>query len=110
LGSVEVDFKSFTARKDGRPLHLTRREFEILRYLAERPYQVIFRDELLHEVWGYSEMPTTRSVDVAIGRLRKKVERDTHHPEFIHMVYGDGYYLTRESAVDTPVREVVQKE
>jgi DNA-binding response OmpR family regulator len=94
LGEVSVDFVSLVAVRGHRPLHLTHREFHVLRYLAERPERVVHRNELLREVWGYPELPTTRSVDHAIARLRKKIELDPHRPRFIHTVHGDGYCLT----------------
>ena len=76
-------------------MHLTHREFELLRYLAERREKVVHREELLREVWGYVDTNvTTRSVDHAIVRLRKKIEPDPHHPEFIRTVHGDGYCLS----------------
>ena len=76
-------------------MHLTHREFELLRYLAERREKVVHREELLREVWGYIDTNvTTRSVDHAIVRLRKKIEPDPHHPEFIRTVHGDGYCLS----------------
>ncbi len=94
LGDVAIDFRSMVARRFGRRINLTPREFELLRYLAERQEQVVSRNELLHEVWGYPDEPHTRSVDHAIARLRKKIEPDTHHPLFIHTIHGDGYCLT----------------
>jgi DNA-binding response OmpR family regulator len=94
LGSVDVDFRTRVATDGTRLLHLTHRELELLHYLAQRRDHVVFRDELLREIWGYAEAPTTRSVDHAIARLRKKIEPDAHHPRFIHTVHGDGYCLT----------------
>ncbi len=96
LGPVTIDFRARRATKDSRPLHLTYREFELLQYLAERQKHAVYRDELLREIWGYANAPTTRSVDHAIARLRKKIEPDPHHPTFIHTVHGDGYCLSPE--------------
>jgi DNA-binding response OmpR family regulator len=93
LGATVVDFLHMTARHHGREFHLTHREFEVLRYLAERAGMAVKRDELLREVWGYLEMPNTRSVDHAINRLRKKIEPDPHAPSYIQTVHGDGYCL-----------------
>jgi DNA-binding response OmpR family regulator len=93
LGSTVVDFAHLKAWQGAREFHLTHREFEVLRYLAERAGLVVKRDELLREVWGYLEMPNTRSVDHAINRLRKKIEPDPHAPCFILTVHGDGYCL-----------------
>jgi DNA-binding response OmpR family regulator len=94
LGKVVIDFRGRQATKSDHTLHLTYREFELLQYLAERQEHAVYRDELLREVWGYPNAPSTRSVDHAIARLRKKIEPDPHHPRFIHTVHGDGYCLT----------------
>jgi len=98
LGRVIIDFRAQTATRAGYTLHLTHREFELAEYLAERQERVVHRNELLREVWGYLEVPSTRSVDHAIARLRKKIEPDPHHPRFIHTVHGDGYCLTPAGA------------
>jgi DNA-binding response OmpR family regulator len=94
LGAVTIDFNALRAMTDKREVHLTHREFGVLRYLAERHERVVYRDELLREIWGYLDVPpTTRSVDHAIARLRKKIEPDPHRPRFIRTVHGDGYVL-----------------
>ncbi len=94
IGDVIVDFAARTAERQNKPLRLTDKEFEILRYLAQHQSRVVLRDELLKAVWGYPEAPLTRSVDNAIARLRKKIEPDVQHPRFIQTVHGDGYRLT----------------
>jgi two-component system, OmpR family, response regulator VicR len=94
LGEVEVDFEAHTARRGSTPLHLTHREFEILRYLAERRDRVVHRNELLREVWGVVDGSTTRSVDFAISRLRRKIEPNPPDPRFLRTGHGDGYSLT----------------
>lgn len=94
LGSVTIDFTVMEAKRGRTVLHLTHREFALLRYLADRQGRVVHRDELLREVWGYPSTPITRSVDHAVGRLRKKIEPDPGRPRFIHTVHGDGYQLT----------------
>ena len=95
IDDVDIDLVAMTARAGARELHLTHREFEVLRYLAERHDRVVYRNELLREIWGYVDVPlTTRSVDHAIARLRKKIEPDPHHPRFIRTVHGDGYCLS----------------
>jgi DNA-binding response OmpR family regulator len=94
LGRVSLDFVTRRAERDGRRVHLTDREYDLLQFLAERQHRYVSRDELLRAVWGYLDVPTTRSVDHAIGRLRKKIEDNAHQPEFIHTVHGDGYRLT----------------
>jgi DNA-binding response OmpR family regulator len=96
LGPITVNFTALRATCVKGEVHLTHREFEILRYLAERKDRFVRRDELLREVWGYPDgIDTTRSVDHAIVRLRKKIEPDPHNPQFIRTVHGDGYCLTR---------------
>lgn len=97
LGDSTIDFQRSRAWTREGSIDLTRREFEVLRYLAERANSIVHRDELLRAVWGYSEVPTARrAVDQAIVRLRKKIEPDMHRPRFIHTAHGDGYYLTIE--------------
>jgi DNA-binding response OmpR family regulator len=94
VGRLLIDFKTSTATSGPTAVRLTHREFELLRYLAERRDKVVHRDELLREVWGYlDDTVTTRSVDQTIARLRKKIEDDPHRPEFIRTVHGDGYCL-----------------
>jgi two-component system response regulator VicR len=94
LGRIRVNFRARQAVKGHRALHLTHKELEVLRYLAEHSHRIVYRNELLREVWGYADIPLTRCVDKTIARLRKKIEPDTHHPMFIHTVPGDGYWLT----------------
>jgi two-component system response regulator VicR len=94
LGSVTIDLHGLKAWDGANVIEFSHREFELLRYLAERPHKVVSRLELLREIWGYVETPNTRSVDHAIARLRRKIEPDLHHPRFIHTVHGDGYCLT----------------
>ncbi len=88
---VVVDFVSYEASKAGKPLEMTRKEFSILRFLSARPGEVITRDELLNEVWGYENYPTTRTVDNHIAGLRAKIERDPANPERLRTVHGVGY-------------------
>jgi DNA-binding response OmpR family regulator len=95
LGPITIDFTALRATCAEGEVHLTHREFEIVRYLAERKDRFVRRDELLREVWGYPDvLDTTRSVDHAIVRLRKKIEPDPRNPQFIRTVHGDGYCLT----------------
>jgi DNA-binding response OmpR family regulator len=93
LGDLAIDFRTLTATIGTREIHLTHREFEMLRYLGERPDSPVHRDELLREIWGYVDTPATRSVDHAIARLRKKIEADPHRPRYVRTVHGDGYVL-----------------
>lgn len=94
LGDAEIDFEAFKATRHGKDLKLSRREFDLLLYLAEREGSVVPRSELLREVWGFPEEPATRAVDYAIRRLRVKIEPDPRQPCHIHTVHGDGYSLT----------------
>ena len=96
LGRVIVDFRTRRARDARGELHLTHREFEILRVLAGQHDRVVFRDELLKEVWGFLDASTTRVVDQAVARLRRKIEPDAHNPRYLRTVHGDGYCLTLE--------------
>jgi DNA-binding response OmpR family regulator len=94
LGEIMIDFTRGRASKGATELTLTAREFALLHYLAERAGKVVTRDELLRAVWGYDGLPLTRTVDNFVARLRRKIERDPHHPQFIRTVHGDGYSLT----------------
>lgn len=93
MGDITVDFQTLRATRGEKELHLTFRDFEVLKYLAERSDRVVRRDELLADVWGVLDGSTTRSADFAISRLRKKIEPDPHSPRFIRTVHGDGYSL-----------------
>jgi DNA-binding response OmpR family regulator len=88
---VAVDFVSWEARKGGQPLEMTRKEFGILRFLGSRAGEVVSRDELLNEVWGYENYPTTRTVDNHIAGLRAKIETDAAEPRHLRTVHGVGY-------------------
>jgi two-component system response regulator MtrA len=81
--------------RDGHEIALTRTEFDLLVELAQRPGQVLSRDQLLDRVWGYDYLGDSRLVDVAVGRLRAKVERDPVDPELILTVRGSGYKAAR---------------
>jgi len=100
LGAVTIDFHALRATQGTEDIHLSYREFDVLRYLAERQGRVVSRNELLSQIWSYAEMPITRSVDHAIARLRKKIEPDPRRPRFIHTVHGDGYCLTPEGRAE----------
>jgi DNA-binding response OmpR family regulator len=93
FGDVSIDFKSFEARKDDKALDLSRKEFGVLRLLAARVGEVVTRDELLDEVWGYDRYPTTRTVDNHISLLRTKLEDDPSRPRHLITVHGVGYKL-----------------
>jgi two-component system alkaline phosphatase synthesis response regulator PhoP len=96
LGRTVVDFANQRAYNEKGEIHLTQRDFDVLRYLAARNGRVVSREEILREVWGFIDPPTTRSVDNAVAKLRKKLEDDPHAPKFIHTAFGDGYRITFE--------------
>lgn len=91
FGDVTADFEKYEATRDGKALELTPKEFEMLRYFAGHKGDVISRDALLDAVWGYSSLPTTRTVDTHIVKLRQKIERDPASPRHLVTVHGLGY-------------------
>ena len=91
FGDVELDFKKYVARKNGQALELSAREFEILRYLIQRRGEIVTRDQLLDEVWGYDSTPVTRTVDNHIAKLRQKIEPHPAEPQHIVTVHRLGY-------------------
>jgi DNA-binding response OmpR family regulator len=97
FGDVEVDFRRYEARRSGRIVEMTRKEFAILRLLASRSGEVVTRDQLLDEVWGYDAYPASRTVDNHVAGLRAKLERDPANPAFILTVHGVGYKFLRSA-------------
>jgi DNA-binding response OmpR family regulator len=95
-GDVTVDFRRYEARKAGKPLEMTRREFQILQALASRPGDVVTRDELLNQVWGLDASPTTRTIDNHIAGLRAKLEANPEVPRRILTLRGVGYKWSPE--------------
>ena len=95
FGNLEIDMNRYEARKDGEALELTLREFELLKYLAERENKVFSREQLLEEVWGYEYYGDIRTVDVTVRRLREKLEDDSSEPQYIMTKRGIGYYFRR---------------
>jgi DNA-binding response OmpR family regulator len=91
FGAAEIDFRSYEARLGGKPVEMTRKEFAVLRFLASRVGQVVTRDDLLNEVWGYESYPSSRTVDNHVAGLRAKLELDASQPEHIKTVHGVGY-------------------
>lgn len=91
FGDVEIDFRTYRARRGEDEVILSAREFELLRYLSSQPDVPVTRDELLDHVWGYNNYPTTRTVDNFIARLRHKVEEIPDKPRHIITVHGVGY-------------------
>ena len=91
FGDVEIDFTSMEAKRAGSTVSLTAQEFKLLRFLSQSPERVIPRDELLNEVWGYQNYPSTRTVDNHILRLRQKLEMDPSKPRHFLTVHSAGY-------------------
>jgi len=99
FGDVSIDFKAYRATKAGDEVSLSAKEFELLRFLSQRPDIAVSRNQLLDEVWGYNSYPTTRTVDNFIARLRNKLEEAPDKPKFIMTVHGVGYkFVFAESA------------
>ena len=95
FGGLEIDMNRYEVRKNGAVLDLTLREFELLKYLAEREGKVFSREQLLEEVWGYEYYGDIRTVDVTVRRLREKLEDDPGDPKYIMTRRGIGYYFMR---------------
>lgn len=94
-GNLTIDANRYEVRKNGLVLDLTLREFELLKYLAERDSKVFSREQLLEEVWGYEYYGDIRTVDVTVRRLREKLEDDSGEPKYIMTKRGVGYYFRR---------------
>jgi len=93
LGDTKIDLVKQTAMRGRKQLHLTAKEFAMLRLLAESPGEPVSRERFLDVVWGYGSFPTTRTVDNHIASLRAKVEADPERPRWIKTVHGVGYKL-----------------
>jgi DNA-binding response OmpR family regulator len=95
FADVQVDFRKQEARRGGEPVRLSSREFQVLKFLVLHEGEVITRDRLLNEVWGYDQFPTTRTVDNYILSLRKKLESDPSAPRHIVTIHTSGYKFLR---------------
>ncbi len=91
LGKVKIDFESYQIIRGGKKTKLTALENKILKHLISHRDNVVTREELLNEIWGFESYPTTRTVDNLILKLRKKIEKDPNKPVHILTVYGAGY-------------------
>jgi len=91
FGDIAVDFRRAEVTKGETALALSAREFKLLKYFIEHRGAALSRDELLNEVWGYTAMPSTRTVDVHVAWLRQKLEDNPRHPQYILTVHGLGY-------------------
>jgi DNA-binding response OmpR family regulator len=93
LGDVHIDLVRQTGTRGRKMLHLTAKEFAMLRLMAETPGEPVSRERFLDAVWGYTAFPTTRTVDNHIASLRSKIERDPDAPRWLKTVRGVGYKL-----------------
>lgn len=91
FGNVKLDFNTYQAKVRNRDVELTQKEFDILHFMIQHRGEVLHRERLLNEVWGYDDYPTTRTVDTHILKLRKKLEDDPSNPKYILSIYGGGY-------------------
>ena len=94
IGELSINLDKFEVTVRNKPIELTLREFEVLRYLANQPGQVVTREALLEKVWGYEYYGDIRTVDVTIRRIREKIELDTSSPKLLITKRGVGYYLS----------------
>ena len=94
LGDLYINLDKFEVKVRNKLIDLTLREFEVLRYLANQPGQVVTREALLEKVWGYEYYGDIRTVDVTIRRIREKIELDTSNPKILITKRGVGYYLS----------------
>ena len=93
VGDLSLDLEKFEVKVKGESIDLTIREFEVLKYLANQPGQVVTREVLLEKVWGYEYYGDIRTVDVTVRRIREKIEKDTASPKILITKRGVGYYI-----------------
>ena len=93
VGDLSLDLDKFEVKIKDEVVDLTLREFEVLKYLANQPGQVITREILLEKVWGYEYYGDIRTVDVTVRRIREKIEKDTSAPKILITKRGVGYYI-----------------
>lgn len=93
VGDLELDLDKFEVKVRGEVIDLTLREFEVLKFLASEPGQVVTRETLLEKVWGYEYYGDIRTVDVTVRRIREKIEKDTSMPKILITKRGVGYYI-----------------
>jgi two-component system alkaline phosphatase synthesis response regulator PhoP len=96
IGRLEIDMTGRTVTVGGQPVDLTPKEFDLLVLLASHPGRVFGRETLLEKVWGYDYLGDSRTVDVHVQRLRRKLEEDPHHPRYLLTVRSIGYKFARE--------------
>ena len=93
VGELELDLDKFEVKVRGEVIDLTLREFEVLKFLAATPGQVVTRETLLEKVWGYEYYGDIRTVDVTVRRIREKIEKDTSTPQILITKRSVGYYI-----------------
>ena len=93
IGKLTLNFNAYTAEDSNGVVKMSHKEYAILKYLFQRKNEIISRNDLLENVWGYEETPTTRTVDNFIVKLRHKVEEDPNAPKIILTVHGTGYKM-----------------
>ena len=93
MGRLIINSERYEVTKDGNPIDLTRREFELLEFLAKKPEKIFSREALLEQVWGYEYLGDVRTVDVTVRRLREKIEDNSSEPEYVVTKRGLGYYF-----------------
>ena len=93
IGDMILDLEKYEVHIDGRVINLTLREFEVLKFLAQQPGQVVTRESLLEKVWGYEYYGDIRTVDVTVRRIRERIEKDTSNPQILITKRGVGYYI-----------------
>jgi two-component system response regulator RegX3 len=110
LGSVVVNFARRSVTEDDSPIHLSRREFDLLDVLLAPPGQVRTRDELIDLLWPHRDLSDSRTLDTHVHRLRSKLEPDPSNPRFIVTVRGVGFRIDPEGAPPVPVRREASEE
>jgi DNA-binding response OmpR family regulator len=95
FGDVYLNFKKQEAKKESKPIELSVMEFKVMKYFIQREGEVIERNKLLDEVWGYENYPSTRTVDNLILNLRKKIEDDHSNPRHLLTIHGAGYKFVK---------------
>lgn len=91
IGDLDVNFRTHQAFRGKERVLLTPRELDLLRYFVVRMGEVVTRDQILNEVWGYEEVPSTRTIDNFVAKLRQKIETAPHQPVHLLTVHGLGY-------------------
>ena len=100
VGDLELYLDKFETKVRGEVIDLTLREFEVLKFLASQPGQVVTRETLLEKVWGYEYYGDIRTVDVTVRRIREKIEEDTSSPQILITKRGVGYYISGNNRVE----------